>query len=85
MDKEDITWGQEHGSHASDFQRMSDEVGLQDMDSTYHPDMIPGVQTGQDVVAFYGKYGQDSSVKFFYCVRWANSLACCNRAVHVVL
>lgn len=33
--------------------------------------MVPGVQTGEDVVAFYGRNGQDSSVKFFYCVRWA--------------
>jgi hypothetical protein len=33
------------------------------------PDEVPGVQTGEDVIAFYGKYGQDSSVKFFYCVR----------------
>lgn len=35
------------------------------------PSMVPGVETGEDVVAFYGKNGQDSSVKFFYCVRCA--------------
>jgi dynein heavy chain len=33
------------------------------------PDMIPGVVTGEDVVAYYGLHGQDSPVKFFYCVR----------------
>eukprot|EP00882_Tetradesmus_deserticola_P022115 GHRQ01024001.1.p1 GENE.GHRQ01024001.1~~GHRQ01024001.1.p1 ORF type:complete len:423 (+),score=129.38 GHRQ01024001.1:383-1651(+) len=36
---------------------------------TYDPDAVPGVTTGEDVVAYYGKYGQDSTVKFFYCVR----------------
>lgn len=36
---------------------------------TYDPDTVPGVVTGEDVVAYYGKYGQDSTVKFFYCVR----------------
>lgn len=35
------------------------------------PSMVSGVETGEDVVAFYGKNGQDSSVKFFYCVRCA--------------
>lgn len=33
------------------------------------PSLVPGVETGDDVVAFYAKNGQDSSVKFFYCVR----------------
>jgi hypothetical protein len=33
--------------------------------------MVPGVETGEDVVAFYGRNGQDSSVKFFYAVRCA--------------
>lgn len=37
------------------------------------PGMVPGVETGEDVVAFYGKNGQDSSMKFFYCVRWAEA------------
>lgn len=38
-------------------------------DPNKDPSMIPGVETGEDVVAFYGKNGQDSSIKFFYCVR----------------
>eukprot|EP00878_Enallax_costatus_P031474 GHUV01034420.1.p1 GENE.GHUV01034420.1~~GHUV01034420.1.p1 ORF type:complete len:647 (+),score=200.09 GHUV01034420.1:874-2814(+) len=46
-----------------------EETGPRAPEPTYHPDMVPGVETGQDVVAFYGKYGQDSPVKFFYCVR----------------
>jgi hypothetical protein len=33
------------------------------------PGMVPGVETGEDVIAFYARNGQDSSVKFFYCVR----------------
>jgi hypothetical protein len=40
---------------------------------TYDPDTVPGVATGEDVVAYYGKYGQDSTVKFFYCVRYEGS------------
>ncbi len=35
----------------------------------FDPDMIPGINTGNDVVEFYGKFGQDSAVKFFYCNR----------------
>lgn len=35
--------------------------------------LLAGIQTGDDVVAFYGKYGQDSAIKFFYCVRSAVS------------
>jgi hypothetical protein len=37
--------------------------------------MVPGVNTGEDVVAFYGRNGQDSSVKFFYCVRCVSCIA----------
>lgn len=38
-------------------------------DGSYDPDMIPGIVTGDDIVEFYAKYGQDSPVKFFYCNR----------------
>lgn len=38
-------------------------------DEHYDPDMIPGIETGEDVIEFYGKFGQDSPVKFFYCNR----------------
>ena len=38
-------------------------------DGSYDPDMIPGIETGDHVVEFYAKYGQDSAVKFFYCNR----------------
>ena len=31
--------------------------------------MVPGIETGEHVVEFYAKYGQDSPVKFFYCNR----------------
>lgn len=41
------------------------------------PGMVPGVETGEDVVAFYGRNGQDSSVKFFYAVRCARGGADC--------
>ena len=41
-----------------------DDGGLPD------PDLIPGIETGEHVVEFYAKYGQDSAVKFFYCNRW---------------
>lgn len=30
-----------------------------------------GVRTGEGVEAFYGKYGQDSTIKFFCCIRCA--------------
>jgi hypothetical protein len=39
------------------------------------PSMVPGVETGEDVVAFYGRNGQESSVKFFYCVRCVSCIA----------
>lgn len=39
------------------------------------PSLVPGVETGEDVVAFYGRNGQDSSVKFFYCVRCVSCIA----------
>jgi hypothetical protein len=31
------------------------------------------VETGEDVIRFYGKYGHDSPVKFFYCNRWGTA------------
>eukprot|EP00201_Polytomella_parva_P020499 CAMPEP_0175042260 /NCGR_PEP_ID=MMETSP0052_2-20121109/2450_1 /TAXON_ID=51329 ORGANISM="Polytomella parva, Strain SAG 63-3" /NCGR_SAMPLE_ID=MMETSP0052_2 /ASSEMBLY_ACC=CAM_ASM_000194 /LENGTH=3805 /DNA_ID=CAMNT_0016305023 /DNA_START=33 /DNA_END=11446 /DNA_ORIENTATION=+ len=43
-------------------------------ESNYDPDYIPGINTGEDVVEFYGKFGQDSAVKFFYCNRANNSV-----------
>jgi len=33
------------------------------------PDMVSGVETGEDAVAYYAQYGQDAAVKFFYCLR----------------
>ncbi|KAG2451278.1 hypothetical protein HYH02_003884 [Chlamydomonas schloesseri] len=42
---------------------------VDERDAGYDPDMIPGINTGDDVVEFYGKFGQDSPVKFFYCNR----------------
>ncbi len=42
---------------------------VNEQDAAYDPDMVPGIFTGEDVVQFYGKYGQDSPVKFFYCNR----------------
>lgn len=44
------------------------------VDDGYDPDFIPGIDTGEHVIAFYGKYGQDSPVKFFYCNRARGSL-----------
>ena len=43
-------------------------------DGTHDPDLIPGIVTGDDVVEFYARYGQDSPVKFFYCNRAKGSL-----------
>jgi hypothetical protein len=40
-------------------------------DLTYDPDMMPGVDTSNDIIEFYGKYGKESPVKFFYCNRCA--------------
>ena len=31
----------------------------------------PEIRTGNDVVEFYAKYGQDSPIKFFYCNRYS--------------
>lgn len=28
-------------------------------DANYDPDLIPGIDTSEDVIEFYGKYGQD--------------------------
>lgn len=33
------------------------------------------METGEDVIRFYGKYGHDSAVKFFYCNRWVPAAA----------
>ena len=38
-------------------------------DTQYDPDLLPGLVTSDDVIEFYGKFGQDSPVKFFYCNR----------------
>lgn len=32
-------------------------------------DIHPEIRTGNDIVEFYAKYGQDSPIKFFYCNR----------------
>lgn len=37
--------------------------------AAFDPDRVPGVETGADAVAFFGRYGQDSPAKFFYCIR----------------
>jgi dynein heavy chain len=37
------------------------------------PDRVAGVATGADVVAFFGRHGQDSPTKFFYCARWGSA------------
>ena len=49
---------------------------LEDDDSTVREskveknvDPASEVLTGDDVVEFYARYGQDSPVKFFYCNR----------------
>lgn len=31
--------------------------------NAYDPDLIPGIETGEDVIEFYGKYGQDRWVR----------------------
>lgn len=31
----------------------------EDGTGAYDPDLIPGIETGDDVIEFYGKYGQD--------------------------
>ncbi len=66
----------EDPDHWHEQQRQQEEqeaeeaaAGPRVPEPTYDPDMVPGVVTGEDVVAFYGKFGQDSAVKFFYCVR----------------
>ena len=40
-------------------------------------DVHPEIRTGNDVVEFYAKYGQDSPVKFFYCNRYLGNLPAC--------
>jgi dynein heavy chain len=53
-------------------QQTQDQQNLEGLsDSHIDPDVVPGVETGEDVVAYYGVNGQDSPVKFFYCTRWA--------------
>lgn len=49
----------------------------------FDPDRVPGVETGADAVAFFGRYGQDSPVKFFYCSRWVRS--CMNIPVEFLI
>lgn len=34
-----------------------------------HETAADAVKTGDDIIEFYGKYGQDSPIKFFYCNR----------------
>ena len=49
--------------------------GLPAEDLTYDPDMMPGVDTSNDIIEFYGKFGKESPVKFFYCNRCASATA----------
>ncbi|GLC47993.1 hypothetical protein PLESTB_000047400 [Pleodorina starrii] len=58
---------QDGGEQEEDEQ--PDGPRVDERDAAYDPDLIPGINTGEDVVEFYGKYGQDSAVKFFYCNR----------------
>jgi len=72
----------EQDGDAADGVAGAGDAGPAAADTAYDPDMIPGVDTAEDVIAFYGKFGQDSSVKFFYCVRLA-AAACRSEGVHV--
>lgn len=35
-----------------------------EMPGAYDPDLIPGIVTGDDMIEFYGKYGQDRCVQY---------------------
>ena len=58
---------------ATEVEEVIEPVNVQghprDDGSGFNPDVVPGIDTGDDVIEFYGKYGQDSAVKFFYCNR----------------
>lgn len=53
----------------ADEEEVLEGPKVDERDAGYDPDMIPGINSGDDVVEFYGKFGQDSPVKFFYCNR----------------
>ena len=57
--------------------KQNDEAGLlpavssvSSMSASSTLDIHPEIRTGNDVVEFYAKYGQDSPIKFFYCNRY---------------
>ncbi len=62
-------------SKAQEKQSNEDELlpampSAMSMSSSNTLDLHPEIRTGNDVVEFYAKYGQDSPVKFFYCNRY---------------
>lgn len=60
----------DEGGGAEDEEEVLDGPRVvHDAAGSFDPDMIPGIVSGEHVVEFYGKYGQDSAVKFFYCNR----------------
>ena len=68
------TEGEEDYHEDEEEEHLDEEEGAESRghpvdDGTNDPDLIPGIVTGEDVVEFYAKYGQDSAVKFFYCNR----------------
>ena len=70
---EDEQYDQQHfAQQEGDPQEQQQQQQLEGLsDSQVDPDVVPGVETGEDVVGYYGVNGQDSPVKFFYCTRWA--------------
>ena len=63
-------------SKAQDKQSNEDDLlpavpSAMSMSSSNTLDLHPEIRTGNDVVEFYAKYGQDSPVKFFYCNRYS--------------
>ncbi len=61
-------------------EKQDEEAGLlpavqsaSSMSATSTLDVHPEIRTGNDVVEFYAKYGQDSPIKFFYCNRYLDT------------
>lgn len=48
------------------------------LEPPHDPDLIPGVEVGQHVVAYYAQHGQDAPVKFFYCLRCVGPTGACD-------
>ncbi|CAG9462898.1 unnamed protein product [Pedinophyceae sp. YPF-701] len=45
------------------------EMDLETIVANFDGSTVPGIETGDDVLEFYARFGQDAPIKFFYCIK----------------